>query len=83
MGYRNVPSEDVIRKCLSELENKNMETTNWIANILHQSDVCKTLLNGKVVKGYVHDINLFSEISFKLHMEEQLVALKKIIKNAT
>jgi hypothetical protein len=52
LGFTNVPSEDVIRKCLSELENKNMETTNWIANILHQSEIGKTLLNGKFVQGY-------------------------------
>ena len=78
LGKKNIPSEDVIRKCLSELENKNMETTNWIANILHQSEFGKTVLNGKVIKGFVHELSLFSEFSMTLHMEEQLVALKQI-----
>ena len=54
LGKKNITSEDSIRKCLSELENKNMEITNWKANILHQREFGKTVLNGKVIKGFVH-----------------------------
>ncbi len=73
-GFINVQSEKVIRKCIIELDNKNVETTNWISNIYNKWHF-KTLLNGKIVKGYVHELNLFGEIYFTWHMEEQLKAL--------
>ena len=74
----NVPYEDDIIKCVSEFENSNVVTNNWMSNIMCQSETAKILLDGKVVKGFVHDLNLINEFYLTLHMEEQLEALKKI-----
>ena len=49
-----------------------METTNWNAIIMHQSDKAK-LLNGKVVKGYVHDVNLFGEFSLNFAKRRKII----------
>jgi hypothetical protein len=55
-----------------------MVSTNWITNVLYQSDVLKPILTGKVVQGYVQELVLDNGFSMTLNMEEQLKALHKI-----
>ena len=52
-NYTNVPNVAVMRNCISQYINKEMVSTNWITNLLHQSEVSRSLLKGKVTNGYV------------------------------
>ena len=74
----NVPSRDVMKKCVSEFVNKEMVSTNWITNILHQSDLTNVLIKGKCLNGYVHNLNLANHFSMTLELESQYVALHKL-----
>ena len=40
-NYANVPNVAVMRNCISQYINKEMVSTNWITNLLHQSEVFK------------------------------------------
>ena len=74
----NVPSQEVMKKCVSEFLNKDMVSTNWITNILHQQELCKVLLKGKYLNGYVHDLEIADQFSMTLAIESQYEALHKL-----
>ena len=77
-NFANAPSLDVVKKFVSKFMNKEMFATNWIANLLHQSDLANVLIKGKCLNGYVHNLNLASHFSMTLELESQYVALHKL-----
>ena len=50
-NYANLPNLAVMRNCISQYIYKEMVSTNWITNLLYQSEVTRSLLKGKVVNG--------------------------------
>ena len=78
----NTPSVDVIKKCVSEYMNKDMQTSSWIYNLLYTARVLHSTIVGKTLQGYVHDVSIHDHFSMTLCMEEQLCALHTIpVKN--
>ena len=70
-GLTNLPSQNVIAKAVSSYVNKEMASTNWITNILHQAAVVKICLKGKQIHGYVHDFVVTDHFSITLELESQ------------
>jgi hypothetical protein len=75
-GISKVPSKDVITKVLSEYLNKDMQSTNWVTNVMHQAQVLRVSMAGKYLQGYVHDFEL--QFYYKIHLKKQELLRDKI-----
>ena len=46
----NIPNYEAIRKCVAQVLTKEMQSTNWITNILQLIDTYKKTMPAKMVK---------------------------------
>ena len=74
------PSEEVLRKIVSEFKNKdnlphNSHGMNMISNIYHAAKTAKQCMKGKSLDGYVHELIIHDYFSMTLLMEQQIEAL--------
>ncbi len=78
MGVSNVATVDTLRKMKSQVNNKDMPSTDWIQNAHCVMDSQRELIPGQYLNGYVRSFESGEYFKMILQTETQLRALNKI-----
>lgn len=57
-GASNIPTVEVVRKIISEQQNLDQQSTDWITNILAAMDSADSWVRGDKVFGYVQTLDV-------------------------
>ena len=78
---RKAPSEQTLRKIMSEDRNKFLPTTNWIQNLFYIEETYTKTVKATHINGYIRSIVVKPQFAMCLYLQKQLECINKITPN--